>query len=237
MPDSPESHVHAAAVGIVVHHEVLSDKLQVDRAGFGSTVDDLKVVSCGHGLARELARMYDLPDSVPDGFAVQVELAAFAASPNCDAVQAIPPNSQPCAERRVFKRFNRAQFRRAHPFWTGAIAAGYIATGPFAAGVVNEHGLSGADFRQANARIEAFELAGLRRLGCHGSDQHHDCARGRKDSGSGPDHRRLVLITIGVPSNPNLSRSRLIRNRWAEKCKLGRSVKTINVGGRTEAWV
>lgn len=33
----------------------------------------------------------------------------------------------------------------------------------------------------------------------------------------GHDYRRLVLITIGVPSNPNFSLSRLIKYRSAEK--------------------
>src|ERR1035437_7383029 len=52
------------------------------------------------------------------------------------------------------------------------------------------------------------------------------------------DHRRFVLITIGVPSNPNFSLSRLIRYRSAEKCRSpALSVNTMNVGGRTLPWV
>ncbi len=48
----------------------------------------------------------------------------------------------------------------------------------------------------------------------------------------------LVLITIGVPSKPNCSRRRLIKNLSSEKCILSAlSVKTTKVGGLTEACV
>lgn len=44
--------------------------------------------------------------------------------------------------------------------------------------------------------------------------------------------RRFVLITIGVPSKPNCSRSRLIMKRSIEKCILSAlSVNTTKVGG------
>src|SRR5579883_544197 len=59
-----------------------------------------------------------------------------------------------------------------------------------------------------------------------------------EDTCGGSVHRRLVLITMGVPANPNRSRKRLISARSTEKCSgSGRSVKTTKVGGRTEACV
>jgi hypothetical protein len=58
------------------------------------------------------------------------------------------------------------------------------------------------------------------------------------DNISKHSYRRLVLITIGVPSNPNFSRIRLIKYRSAEKCRSpALSVNTMNVGGRTLPWV
>src|SRR5579871_5498486 len=47
-----------------------------------------------------------------------------------------------------------------------------------------------------------------------------------------------VFSTIGVPLNPKRLRIWFIRYRSCEKCSAPpRSVKSTNVGGRTEAWV
>ena len=49
-------------------------------------------------------------------------------------------------------------------------------------------------------------------------------------------YRLFVLMTSGVPSNPNCSRSRFFKARSIEKCILSAlSVNTMKVGGRTDA--
>src|SRR4029077_11213486 len=84
---------------------------------------------------------------------------------------------------------------------------------------------------------------GIRRI--EGSDSYtgNPCDGGQRPAllrtfcGSRPagGQPRRALITIGVPSKPNFSRKRLIKNRSAEKCSLPvLSINTINVGGRTD---